>query len=105
MYYLSGDGKTIEILGKGLSFGDVLDKYGFSAFENVSDTVQDKVQYKAGILRFMRIGEDAVPLIQYNDECEEEHLCCFFQTKLSSGKYVDLDVTALSQTLTYIFRR
>ncbi len=104
MYYYIDRGKKMEISGRGLTLGDAYSAFGYSlsGFDPQSQSAQ--LLYKPGKLRFRRIAEEAIPLLQYDDS-EDEALCCAFQIRLKNGRYYDLDIYLLSKSLTYIMRR
>lgn len=95
-YYLTGNGEKAEWTGRGLSLGDAINAYGFS----LSGIVSNTQNYKTGVLHFVKMSGEAVPMIQYNNE-SEEHLCAVFQ-RFIDGKYVDVNLCTLSRALTFM---
>ena len=97
-YYYSDKGKKAELHGRGLSVGDTFEMFGFRLPSIIQDSDIINI-YKPAVLRFKCIDEEAIPVLQYEGE-DEEALCYVFQIKLSSGKYVDLNLHVLSRALT-----
>lgn len=92
--------KILEFEGRGLSYTDAIDGFAFDNYGNVLLNT-NKSKYRNGVLRIKRKGNRAVPVIMYEGETEDQ-LCVAFQAK-KNDQYVDFDVNAIAEALTYQF--
>ena len=101
MSYLAGKGRKAEVHGRGLSLGDAFNAFGFNLPETLTEMQSIHEIDKAGVLRFKRIDGEAIPLLQYEGESEEA-LCFAFQIRLSTGDFVDINLSVLSRALSLL---
>ena len=91
--------RIIEFEGRGLSMRDAIDHVQFAPNgELILQT--DPESYKNGKLRIKRFGDRAIPVIIYDGETEDE-MCFAFQGKVREGRFVDFDINAIGEALTY----
>lgn len=89
--------KTLTLNGRGISFGDAAGSLRFDGQGNpVLDA--DPEKFRDGVLRLVRRGNRAVPVIKFEGE-EEDALCTSFQWKQDDGSYVDLNLKVISDAL------